>query len=108
MRKLGWLLDWEVAERNANHIVPSYCHLPLSCRNLVDRCGYVESCKPQINFFSSPKFLHTAFNMKACVVLLEIRTSHGDVKTGSSLDALNRDKLTDILEERFRNELLTH
>ena len=37
------LLD--LTERNVNHIIPLYCHLPVSCRSLVDRCG---SCKPQI------------------------------------------------------------
>ena len=39
------LLD--LTERNANHIVPSYCHLPVSCRSQVDRCGSLGSCKPQ-------------------------------------------------------------
>ena len=36
------LLD--LTERNANHIVP------VSCRSLVDRCGSLGSCKPQIYF----------------------------------------------------------
>ena len=40
------LLD--LAERNANHIIPSCCHLPVSYRSLVDRCGSLGSCKPQI------------------------------------------------------------
>jgi hypothetical protein len=31
-----------------HHIIPSYCHLPVSCRSLVDRCGSLGSCKPQI------------------------------------------------------------
>jgi len=35
-------------EHNANHIIPLYCHLPVSCRSLVDRCGSLGSCKPQI------------------------------------------------------------
>ena len=38
----------DLTERNANHIIPSYCHLPVSCRSLVDRCGCLGSCKPQI------------------------------------------------------------
>ena len=37
-----------MTERNANHIIPSYCYLPVSCRSLVDRCGSPGSCKPQI------------------------------------------------------------
>ena len=44
------LLD--LMERNVNHIIPSYCHLPVSCRSLVDRCGSLGSCKPQIYFFN--------------------------------------------------------
>ena len=40
------LLDLTV--RNGNHIIPSYCHLPVSCRNLGDRCVSLGSCKPQI------------------------------------------------------------
>ena len=40
------LLD--LTERNANLIIPSCCHLPISCRSLVDRCGSRGSCKPQI------------------------------------------------------------
>ena len=60
MRKIRYLLDWEVAdmirkvdllhlkEHNANHITPSYCYLPVGCRSLVDRCGSLGSCKPHI------------------------------------------------------------
>ena len=44
---MSTLLD--LTERNANHI-PSYCHLPVICRSLVDRCGSFGSCKPQISF----------------------------------------------------------
>ena len=29
----------ELTERNANHIIPSCCHLPVCCRSPVDRCG---------------------------------------------------------------------
>ena len=29
-------------EPNANHIIPSYCHLPFSC--LIDQCEFVENC----------------------------------------------------------------
>ena len=39
-----------MTERNSNHIIPSYCHLPVSCRRLVDRYGSLGSCKPQICF----------------------------------------------------------
>ena len=35
-------------ESNAYHIIPSYRHLPVSCRNLFDLCGSLGSCKPQI------------------------------------------------------------
>ena len=38
-------------ERNANHIIPSYCYLQVSCRSLVDRCSSVGSCKPQIYYY---------------------------------------------------------
>ena len=38
----------DLMERNANHIIPSYCYLPASCRSLTDRCGSLGSCKPQI------------------------------------------------------------
>ena len=60
VRTIGQLLDGEVAdlikkvdiirlaERNDIHIIPSYCHLPVSCRSLVDRCGSPRSWKPQI------------------------------------------------------------
>ena len=40
------LLD--LTERNANHIIPLCCHLPVSFRSLVDRCGSLGSCKLQI------------------------------------------------------------
>ena len=40
------LLD--LTERNANHIIPSCCHLSVSCWSIVDRCGSLGSCKPQI------------------------------------------------------------
>ena len=38
----------DMPESNANHINQSCCHLPVSCRSLVDRCGSLGSCKPQI------------------------------------------------------------
>ena len=44
--RMSTLLD--LTERNANHIIPSYCSLQLSCRSLVDRRGSLRSCKPQI------------------------------------------------------------
>ena len=34
--------------RNANHIIPSYCYLPVRCSSLVDWCGSLWRCKPQI------------------------------------------------------------
>ena len=48
LRKLT-LLD--LRERNVNHIIPSYCHLPVSYRSLRDRCGSLGSCKPQTYFY---------------------------------------------------------
>ena len=45
-KKLSTLLD--LTELNVNHIIPSYGHLSVSCRSLVDRCGFPGSCKPQI------------------------------------------------------------
>ena len=39
------LLD--LTERDDNNIIPSYCHLPVSCWSLVDRCGSLGSCKPR-------------------------------------------------------------
>ena len=44
--KILTLLD--LTEHNANHIIPSYCHLPVSCRSLFDRCGSIGSCNSQI------------------------------------------------------------
>ena len=38
--------DWE--NRHSNHIIPSYFHLPISCRSLVDRCGSLGSFKPHL------------------------------------------------------------
>ena len=43
-----------LAKRNANHITPSYCYLPLSCRSIIDRCGLLGICKPQIAFQFNP------------------------------------------------------
>ena len=41
----------DLTEHNANHIIQLYCHLPVSYRSLVDRCGSIGSCKPQILLF---------------------------------------------------------
>ena len=41
-------------EHNANHIILSFCHLPVSCRILVDQCGSLGDCKLQI-FFSQKR-----------------------------------------------------
>ena len=38
----------ELIMMNANHIIPSFCHLPVICRSLVGRCGSSGSCKPHI------------------------------------------------------------
>ena len=55
VRTIGQLLDWELAdlvkkvetdrldEHSANYIIPSYCHLPVKCRNLFDRCDSLVS-----------------------------------------------------------------
>ena len=43
--KKSTLIDF--MERNDNHIIPFYCHVPVSFRSLVDRCG----CKPRIYYF---------------------------------------------------------
>ena len=40
-----------VYQSHAVNSLPSYCHLPVSCRSLVDRCGSFGSCKPQSYFF---------------------------------------------------------
>ena len=40
----------ELTERNANHIFPSFCHLPVSCRSLVDQCDSCGRCKAQMYF----------------------------------------------------------
>ena len=60
LRTIGLLLDSEVADlikkvvitrpdgAYPNHIIPSYCHLPVSCRILVDQCDSLGICKPQI------------------------------------------------------------
>ena len=66
VRTIGLLLDEKVADLikkadiirldglNANHIIPSYCHLPFSCKSLVDQCGSFGSYKHRINLFSNP------------------------------------------------------
>ena len=38
----------DLTERNANHNIPSYCHLPVSCRSLVDR--YINNINLQEQF----------------------------------------------------------
>ena len=40
----------DLTERNANHIILSYCHLPVSCRSLVDRCGSLGAVSHRFNF----------------------------------------------------------
>jgi hypothetical protein len=40
--------DVEFGRTNISATKPSYCHLPVSCRSLVDRCGSLGSCMPQI------------------------------------------------------------
>ena len=35
-------------DHNANHIILLYYHLLVSCRSLVDQCGFLGSCKPKI------------------------------------------------------------
>ena len=37
-----------MTERNASRIIPLYCHLLVSYRSLVDRCGSLGSCNSQI------------------------------------------------------------
>ena len=43
-------------ERNANHINPSYCHLPVSCRSLVDRRGSLGAVSHKFNFSNFNSF----------------------------------------------------
>ena len=38
-------------ERNAYHITQSHCHLPVSCRSLLDRYDSLGSCKQQIRCY---------------------------------------------------------
>jgi len=38
----------DLTERNTNRIIPSCSHQPISCRSLVEWCGSLGSCKPQI------------------------------------------------------------
>ena len=66
---ISTLLD--LTERSANHITPSYCHLPVSCRSPVGRCGFFGSCKPQIEFniyklFKMPENPGTTGNQVIC------------------------------------------
>ena len=56
-REDNWqLIGWEVGETlldlelNANHLIPSYCHLPVIWKILVNRCGSLVGCKPQTYF----------------------------------------------------------
>ena len=48
MRSSGCDLKVYLMERNANLIVPSYLHLQVSYRSLVDWCESLGSCKLQI------------------------------------------------------------
>ena len=41
----------DLTERNANHIIPSYCNLPVSSRSLVDLFVFLGSFIPQIYLF---------------------------------------------------------
>ena len=55
-----------MTERNANHIILLYCHLPVSCRSLVDRCGSLGSCEPQIYFYThKPKCIYKQFSIRS-------------------------------------------
>ena len=47
LEKIMGNTNWTFSH-NANHIIQSYCYLPVSCRSLLDRRGYPGSCKLQI------------------------------------------------------------
>ena len=62
VRTIGYLLDWEVADlikstllyltvHNANHIIPSCCHLPVSCRCLLIGVAPLEAVSYRFIFF---------------------------------------------------------
>ena len=53
---------------NANHIIPSCFHLPVSCRSLVDRCDSIGSCKPQIWFDYINVRLHGYLKSSSCLI----------------------------------------
>ena len=38
-------------EHNANHIIPVYYHLAVSCRGLVDQCGSLGAVSHRLNLF---------------------------------------------------------
>ena len=50
-QKLNWTLI-DLTERNASHIIPSYYHLSVSYRSLVDWCGCpLKAVSHRFNFF---------------------------------------------------------
>ena len=66
-----------LTEPNANHIILSCCHLQVNWRRLVDWCGSLGSCKPQIepHILSALKFLpRLIFFIKYLKVDLDSRT----------------------------------
>ena len=56
----------DLTERNGNHIIPLYCHRPVSCRSLVDRCGSLGSCKPQIYFLKFNNYYSAKIEFWVC------------------------------------------
>ena len=44
-------IQCNLTESRVDKIIPSCCHLPVSCRSLVERCDSLGSCKPQIYFY---------------------------------------------------------
>ena len=67
----------DLTEHNAKYIIPSYCHLPVSCRSPFDRCGSFGSYKPQIYLFISRRWrnpLRERLNLLKCNSAMESLT----------------------------------
>ena len=57
-----YLEDLDLTVHNANYIFPSYCHLPVICRSLVDRCCSLEAVSHRQNKFLLTKSFSSLYD----------------------------------------------
>ena len=80
------------------HIIPLYCHLPVSCRSLVDRRVSLGNSKPHIYFFKyktpQPQNFSSQANGSCCcypiALLFKAGGSRSRVKHARGLEFLNK------------------